>query len=392
MKIKLSDYILEQSISEADTTDILLEQAMSELEVCTSLAYAYLKQLTMEEYMNPDGELTAEDVVTEASAEAAAGGEEGGGFGAAVSNIGKGFAGFFKAVIGAITGFFRWVGNKIGAIGDSITKNGKQLAQKVEAATEEELQTLIQQLAATKNRDIAAIYYSYNPSNVKTFYDTLESSSRRFAKETDDFVEGCHHHVFGARLSITIKNDKEASAVIDKYSNAVSEFVESVRNTNPADKKVKDIEASTKGFKAMVSSYIQYYCSTECNSRLRSIKDSVQKIAKSLSDFDKRWNLTQDWRKGYRGNDVSSDIFDKSQNEKFSNMREVLKRALAAVSGDSKNGALGAIKDLDGNLRALNHLGKSHYANMEDKSRSKFAKGNTTDGGEFNALDEQDKY
>ena len=186
MKIKLSDYILEQSISEADTTDILLEQAMSELEVCTSLAYAYLKQLTMEEYMNPDGELTAEDVVTEASAEATATTDGGGGVGAAVSSIGKGFAGFFKAVIGAITGFFRWVGNKIGQIGDKVAKNGKQLAQKVEAATEEELQTVVQKLAATKKRDIAAIYYSYNPSNVKTFYDTLDTSS-----QVSQFLENC---------------------------------------------------------------------------------------------------------------------------------------------------------------------------------------------------------
>jgi hypothetical protein len=387
MKIKLSDYILEQSISEADTTDILLEQAMSELEVCTSLAYAYLKQLTMEEYMNPDGELTAEDVVTEASAEAAAttdgGGEEGGGVGAAVSNIGKGFAGFFKAVIGAITGFFRWVGNKIGAIGDSITKNGKQLAQKVANATEEQLNALAEELATTKKRDIASIYYSYNPSNVKTFYDTLESNSRKFAKETADFVEGCHYHFLGARLSSTIKNDKKAADVINRYSSAVSEFVERVRTTNPANMTDKNVKARTPGFKAMVTAYIQYYCSVECNSRIRSIKESIQKISKALSDFDKRWNLTRDWRKGYRGDDVSSDIFDKSQNEKFSNMREVLKRALAAVSGDSRNGALGAIKDLDGNLRALNQLGISHYVGMKDESSQEPPKNNTVDNDEY---------
>ena len=391
MKIKLSDYILEQSISEADTTDILLEQAMSELEVCTSLAYAYLKQLTMEEYMNPDGELTAEDVVTEASAEAAADGEEGGGVGAAVSNIGKGFAGFFKAVIGAITGFFRWVGNKIGQIGDKVTKNGKQLAQKVEAATEEELQTIVQKLAATKKRDIAAIYYSYNPSNVKTFYDTLDTSSRRFAQATDTFVKK-----MPAGLSVFRKlrdeNSKKGIAILDEYSREIQEFTDSIKRTNPADKKVKDIEASTKGFKAMVIAYIQYYSSAECASRLRSIREAVASISKKLADFDSD-------RRVYKGentgdgihNALKRDMISHTNDPAFARTRQVLASAMKAVSND-KDGALGVIKDLDGNLNALNHLGKSHYADMEDESRSKFVKGKTPDGGKFNALNEQDEY
>ena len=51
MRIKLSDYILEQSISTSSAIDIELEQLVAEMDVCCKLAMAYNKQLLMEDFV-----------------------------------------------------------------------------------------------------------------------------------------------------------------------------------------------------------------------------------------------------------------------------------------------------------------------------------------------------
>lgn len=58
MQIKLSDYIMEQNISEASMFDIEMEQALAEVEVSVALCEAYFKQLAMgtvfQEALNPE--------------------------------------------------------------------------------------------------------------------------------------------------------------------------------------------------------------------------------------------------------------------------------------------------------------------------------------------------
>ena len=57
MQIKLSDYIMEQNISEASMFDIEMEQSLAEVEVSVALCEAYFKQLAMgtvfQEALNP---------------------------------------------------------------------------------------------------------------------------------------------------------------------------------------------------------------------------------------------------------------------------------------------------------------------------------------------------
>lgn len=45
MKIKLSDYIMEQAISDASASDIIIEQAQAEMEVSAALCEAYIKEI-----------------------------------------------------------------------------------------------------------------------------------------------------------------------------------------------------------------------------------------------------------------------------------------------------------------------------------------------------------
>jgi len=64
MDIKLSDFILESAISEAEVIDIVIEQAMAEFEVSAKLTCAYAKQLLLcDDFVE---EFADEDVVDEA--------------------------------------------------------------------------------------------------------------------------------------------------------------------------------------------------------------------------------------------------------------------------------------------------------------------------------------
>ena len=65
MQIKLSDYILEQSISDQEVSNILLEQAIAEANVAFSLCDAYLKQCMIEEMLGIEDEDIEDEVVTE---------------------------------------------------------------------------------------------------------------------------------------------------------------------------------------------------------------------------------------------------------------------------------------------------------------------------------------
>ena len=47
MKIKLSDFILENSINNADVVDIEMEQLKAQINVCCELANLYIKQMNM---------------------------------------------------------------------------------------------------------------------------------------------------------------------------------------------------------------------------------------------------------------------------------------------------------------------------------------------------------
>ena len=62
MRIKFSDYILEQSISDASVSDITLEQSIAEAEVSMAICEAYMKQMDMS--MINDEHIISESFVT----------------------------------------------------------------------------------------------------------------------------------------------------------------------------------------------------------------------------------------------------------------------------------------------------------------------------------------
>ena len=67
MDIKLSDFILESAISEAEVIDIVIEQAMAEFEVSAKLTCAYAKQLLLcDDFVEEFADESDEDVVDEA--------------------------------------------------------------------------------------------------------------------------------------------------------------------------------------------------------------------------------------------------------------------------------------------------------------------------------------
>ena len=65
MQIKLSDYILEQSVSDQEISNILLEQAIAEANVAFSLCDAYLKQCMIEEMLGIEDTDIEDEFITE---------------------------------------------------------------------------------------------------------------------------------------------------------------------------------------------------------------------------------------------------------------------------------------------------------------------------------------
>lgn len=388
MKIKLSDFILEQSVSDAEVADIVIEQAMSEIEVCTALLEAYIKEFAMLEYMMPN-----EDVITEADAQpqapAPAEGSASKGVGESAKNAGNALAGFFGALFGVICGFFRWVGNKIGAIGDAITKKGKDLKQTVANATEEKFNKFAQYFTASQKRDPAIMYAMYNPNNVKSFINNMKLEIKKFGDATKKFVKKSTH---GFRLVEDVKRDDGGlfglgsnASNLEEYSKACQEFSQSVKANNPENKREENGVMNTADFKNMVMRYIDYYCSKQCSEDIRYISSEAKSVERELHNFDRHYSVTHkstvkgDYGGGLLGflkklNDIgpAGNVSNRSRLPEFQRLKSVTQTALYTVGGGAKNSVISIIDRMDRNLKALGMLGQTEFSQIKDDGDTKY--------------------
>ena len=374
MKIKLSDFILEQSVSDAEVADIVIEQAMSEIEVCTALLEAYIKEFAMLEYMMP-----TEDVITEADAQPPAPAEGGTskGVGESAKDAGHALAGFFGALFGAICGFFRWVGNKIGSIGDAIAKKGKDLKQTVANATEEKFNKFAQYFAASQKRDPAIMYAMYNPNSVKSFINNMKVEIKKFGDATKRFAR---NSTKGFRATEIVKPDDINMQNLEEYSKACQEFSQSVKANNPENKREENGVMNTADFKNMVIRYVDYYCSKQCSEDIRYITAEAKSVEKELGAFDRRYNVThKSTTADYGGGLVAwwqkiwnRDLKNRSSKPEFQRLKNVTQTALYTVGGGAKNSVLSIIDRMDRNLKALGKLGQTEFSQIKDDGDTKY--------------------
>lgn len=99
MRIKLSDYILEQSISVAEVNDILLEQSIAEAEVSMAICEAYMKQMDMN--MINDKHIISESFTTNLENKKGV-----------LYHIANFYSAITKVIVSIITRFAAWVSEK----------------------------------------------------------------------------------------------------------------------------------------------------------------------------------------------------------------------------------------------------------------------------------------
>ena len=182
MVIKLSDYILEQSISGASIDDIGFEQLIAEMDVCCKLAMAYNKQLLMESYFQEDGEATASTSTQQPQAQpqnqqtqpSPAPRTELTQTNKMVPNTAattNAEQGFFKTVFGYIKKFFQWIGSKLTGISADAVRNIKFVEYYTLNASEQDIVQFIE------NKHVNIEWY--NPKKVTEFVDGLEKASAK---------------------------------------------------------------------------------------------------------------------------------------------------------------------------------------------------------------------
>ena len=366
MVIKLSDYILEQSVSDAQIVDIFLEQDLAEIEVCCNLCKAYLKQIELESYYEPiDDENSAPDnVVTEASAEATADGGE------STNPITK----VLKAIGGAIAGFFKWIGNKIGAIGDKIKKNSKKYKDIAEHATDEDYQRLMQYLDKVYDRDISRIYAAYSPANIKEFLDAMTAEIPKFASEAAKFIDQTKNFVSFNGLRKDEKNGQNIAA----FNAYLDHFKKVILETNPFNKTAQGSGEDSEGFKSLMKSYIMYYTSSECINTIMKLNAESKKAYEIIFRFDRKYQVTRkhtttDYQYDHTSLPTMTRLKEHValgsayKNDKYNELKQTTQRALDIVSSGSSNSVMGAISKLDKNLKALEVLGKNDMTTIDSR-------------------------
>ena len=177
MRIKLSDYILEQSISTSSAIDVELEQLVAEMDVCCKLAMAYNKQLLMEDAVErnlgefhpnkkPTGSIfdgakpfyqqsnstpqvqsgdqqtnSGTPSVQPAQSTPTTNNQQQMNQQANQQNTQQTNAkqGFFAAVWGYIKRFFEWIGNKLTGTTVDAQKNGEAIKQNIASMSNEQI-------------------------------------------------------------------------------------------------------------------------------------------------------------------------------------------------------------------------------------------------------------
>ena len=337
MTIKLSDFILEQSISDASTIDIMLEQAEAELEVSIKLAEAYAKQLTME-YITDDGK---EEVVTEAKAGATdasdaetavdatapeqtdtayddakdSGKKVGNAVGNAAAKAGNKVAGFVKSIFGAIIGFFKGIGGRLLKLEDDVVKNGDKVAYSVAKMTDEQAYNLYKTLEAKYGENGARTLALYNPANTQQYLanlsNALDDLSNGIDRWIDSVMEGgpIYSHLFNTGRVLDRENDPRFKGATIRFDQIFEEFknkISAIKLTKFENSESNVQAPSGSEFKANIQEYIKYYKSKDARRFIKVIREKADRIANHFNDWQRKRGLHYETGKlstSYRGGD-----------------------------------------------------------------------------------------
>lgn len=283
MVIKLSDYVLEQSISDASINDIELEQLVAEMDVCCKLAMAYNKQLLMESYFQEQDPVApaSGQTPTQEPAPAPATQQKLPQNLERVNNITNNQntanntnseQGFFKSIAGYIKRFFQWIGSKLTGVSADAVKNIAFIERYALNASEQQIVQFI--------RDNNVNIEWYDPNKLKGFVRSLASAAGIIKKSLNNDVEDY---------------DKSLET-LEEAMNNFNEIIQQSSWTQP--KELVDEVNEVQTFKTNITGYAELFKArknnpesfadelTKCNGTLTSIQKDLDVFFSNANDPD----------------------------------------------------------------------------------------------------------
>ena len=374
MRIKLSDYILEQSVSTSSAIDIELEQLVAEMDVCCKLAMAYNKQFLMEDYFQEETTTTTQKVgaqnagTTTQAPPAVQGGSQQTNSGAQPAPAAtpaqqtqpiqakpaaqttpptnnqqqtnqqtnqqntqqtNAKQGFFASVWGYIKRFFEWIGNKISGTTNTAAAKAQQSLQTVAKLSPEAKQQLISRIDILK----------YSPANMDK---ALEIISDAFNK-LEVAIESCTNELFTTKTK-GFKNEKDSVSSIksemDKLSKAVTIFHQQVSTAdiskmapgdgaeqdpnNPLKYRINGKEVSNEALTFKLQEYLKWFIDEKRLNLLNQI--ALQCFPRSVKGNRKGTSISNSIDQFQRavGNITDQSTGNGHEGEQFTLIRNVL--------------------------------------------------------------------
>lgn len=355
MTIKLSDFILEQSISDANVYDIIIEQAAAELDVCMKLAEAYSKQMALE-YFSEDKEeedIFAPETFQEAEAATAdevpettsdpeyesvkeSGKKVGQAVATGAKDIGSKVAGFFKAIFGAVIGFFKGFGGKLLKLEDEVVKTSKQVKANVITWSDAQAEQVYEFLKNKYGEDGARRLALYNPTNTKAYLANLSTALDELSTGVARWVSQVeNYHGLPIKIGSTVgrnldlEGHPEFEAAMNEFNSMFATFNEKLKKITLSFSKdnASNVEVLTGAeFKAQLPGFIDYFASKEARSYVRSLSDKSNKIADDFNTWQRKKGLHHESFKASSSNRTSE------KNSNYNRARELLSKVQGVVS------------------------------------------------------------
>lgn len=257
MKYTVSDFIMEQAISDVSFTDLMHQEILSEGAVLGSLCDQYVKQANLLQYMQEDGiedigqfDIFAEGVIVEADEPAKDGAKEG-----AKDGEKKGF---LKTVGGKIKGWCEKILDFIIKICSSIS----QFLKRLFGGDKERLKQL---LANENNKELLVAVYRMN---------AIGAMAGQFEKDAVEFL-GI------AEQTVSIKKSIKGAAT---KNSRLSETADSLVTLKKGIESLNDAGQNDQLSKIDKSEFTKVYDSIMVTVKL------VERLEKEAGDFKKKFN------------------------------------------------------------------------------------------------------
>lgn len=335
MLVKLSDFLLEQEVSNSDISDIVIEQAMAEFDVCLKLTNAYYKQLLMEEYSDtPPVDTIQEAKIIEISDRKQSEEEKKAEDEKDVST--NRFVNVLKSVLKTVGNFFNAIGKKIEKLLKAHVKLGKNAIKHLKNISDEDAEKFIRYLAArSKTKSRSALYTSYNITDNKYIINELVTITKRFEAIVSMFAGQIHYS--NKKTDSYHENDiAKANKRFREIAMQLSEF-DKLNEYNP-EQYGGSSNITTEKFIRRIRDYIAFYDTKDVQNKLKEIIKNIDQAQSEIKTLDVSWNYTKDYRWTKDMSITKTDILrDRSDSTKYVEIRNMIDNINSMAKGNKRS-------------------------------------------------------